>query len=82
MKVVLTQNSPLGRVNYSKMKVELTQNTAVGKVNFSKVSRTAQSLDDLTDVIISNPQDNDNIVYDETLNQFVNKPLSIDSGTF
>ena len=69
------------------MKVVVSQNTAIGKVNFSKVAHLGEalSLDSLTDVVITDPQGSDGLIYDSNLNKFVNKPVQttvIDGGTF
>jgi hypothetical protein len=43
---------------------------------------SASRLDELTDVVESSPEDNSTLVYDETTDKYIVKPISVDGGEF
>ena len=80
MDIVISNKSKLGLGQ-----VKVTNENPIAKVNFSKVSKLVGhvALADLTDVVASNPQNGDTLVYNSLTQKYVIQTLPlIDGGIF
>lgn len=50
--------------------------------NTTDLSTSAKRLDQLLDVVENNPQNNDTLVYDSSVDKYIVKSLDLDGGEF
>jgi hypothetical protein len=76
MAVKVTISTPIT----NRVSIQSDRRNVIRTVNVLPSGDGASSLNELSDVVINNPTDNEILVYDEDISQFTNKTLPILNG--